>query len=168
MKARHVTTVVICAALGVLASCTGGPCDTWDDPTLTLGKGVGGAFRALEQEEEVGLELAPQGGSGVGVNVLTNGIEAGSPSYVDIQLDTRIDGELTGSFLLEDAKLFCRSDGLGAVVEGVVVGFDPETYASTDDFLELNGDVADLDVTVIGAEASAHTLHAVTIVVGSE
>ncbi|MCP4447290.1 MAG: hypothetical protein GY811_18365, partial [Myxococcales bacterium] len=46
-------------------------------PTATLGKGVGSAFIPYEDNEEVGITPASQGGFGVPVLVRTAGLIAG-------------------------------------------------------------------------------------------
>jgi hypothetical protein len=132
--------------------CAPDPCSGQDDPVVRLGQGVGGAFEELEDEQEVSLAVAPQGGFGVAVVMETAGLSAGDEEIADVELNTEIDGELTGTFLLEDAPLLCKSDGTGGTISGVVVGFDPDVYRSNDDLLALDGEVVDLVVTVTDGE----------------
>ena len=132
---------------GTLYDCLGS-----DDPSLTLGQGQGDAFEVIEEGSVVGLDVAPQGGFGVSVRARTTGLVA--DDLVDVLLVTKLDGELSGSFLNENTQLLCQDDGAG-LLWGVVVGFDPDTFASNDDLLALNGQVATLVVTATDSEGDA-------------
>jgi len=159
--------LALCVALFFLAAGCSNPCESSDEPQLLLGTGVGGAFSVIEDGQDVGLEAAPQGGFGVTTLLRTIGLSASDTSLANAQLDVLIDGTLEGSFLLTDARLLCRSDGEGGEISGVVVGFDPDVYITTDDLLALNGQSVELDVTVIDElDNSAEARKPVTVVYG--
>ena len=140
---------------------------------MTLGHGVGGLFVPYEDNEEVMLAVAPQGGFGVSVLIQTQGLYAEDRAVIQAQLDTEIDGMTTGSFLLENHAIRCRTSDIGGEVVsvgtafGIVVGFDPAIYATNDDLLALDGMSVELVVTVTDAdERSAIGRQPVTIRVG--
>lgn len=164
----HPLGLALSVCLMVVTGCSD-PCDSSDDPQLILGTGVGGAFSPIADDQDVGLEAAPQGGFGVTTLLRTLGLSASDTSLANAQLDVLIDGELEGSFLLTDARLLCRSDGEGGEISGVVVGFDPDVYITTDDLLALNGQSVELDVTVTDETGnSAQALKPVTVVYGDQ
>jgi hypothetical protein len=142
-------------------------CGTDVAPTATLGKGVGSAFIPYEDNEEVGIQPASQGGFGVPVLVRTTGLVAGESSVADVQLNVEDSGTLVGDFLQENTGLSCRGDDVGGEVRGVVVGFDPEVYSTNDELLILDGTTVELVVTVTDDEGnSASVRKPVTIRVG--
>lgn len=158
---------LVCTTLGT--GCDGGeepdPCEAWDTPDVILGQGVGGEFAPFEDGEAVGLAVAPQGGFGVTVLVQTQGLEAGD--LVQAILDVERGGAVEGSFTL-DTPLVCQSDGSGARISGVVVGFDPQVYATNDDLLALDGQEVELIVTVTdGAGNTGVGRQVVVVQVGS-
>lgn len=123
------------------------------NPSLTIGQGSGSEFNALADGDEVGLDVAPQGGFGVSVRAKSAGLVA--DDVVDVLLVTEIAGEQVGSFLNEGTMLYCQDDGAG-LLWGVVVGFDPDVYTTNEDLLELDGQEVSLGVTaydVAGNEA---------------
>ncbi len=124
-------------------------CNLQEMPTATLGKGVGSAFIPYEDNEEVGITPASQGGFGVPVLVRTTGLVASSSTVADIQLNVEENGTVVGEFLQENTGISCRGDDIGGEVRGVVVGFDPSVYATNDDLLALDGTTVELVVTVI-------------------
>ena len=132
------------------------PCASGANPGVELGKGVGGAFTAYEDGEEVGLAVAPQGGFGVTVVIFTEGLLAGSGSTADILMDVEVDGVNDGSFLLEGAALLCEA-GVGGRFDGAVVGFDSDKYSTNDDLLGLDGRLVELVVTVTDADGNEAT-----------
>jgi hypothetical protein len=136
-------------ALTPLLGCAADLCAPSDDPSILLGDGVGGAFVEYEDEQEVPLRSAPQGGFGVTVLVATFGLPAAEDTLADVQLDVRQGGELKGSFLSRNAPLRCRSAEEGGLITDVVVGFDGAQFPTLDDFIDLNGTVVDLEVGVI-------------------
>ncbi len=145
------------------------PCTSWAAPAMQIGKGVGGAFVAYEENAEVGLTVAPQGGFGVVVLASTQGLVAGDGKLVDVLLETLIDDVVSGTFVLEQAPFYCNSNGTGGFLSGVVVGFNSTTYSSNDSLLSLNGQIVTLHVGVtdeIGGYAEVFL--PVTIVVGNE
>jgi hypothetical protein len=143
-------------------------CLASDVRAIVLGRGVGGAFVPYQDEEEVGLSVAPQGGFGVTVIIQTQGLTAGVGELASVELDTEMGGTRTGTFLLAEAPLLCRSDGTGGMISGVVVGFDPDVYSTNDDLLQLDGQVVDLVVTVTDSGGHvASTRQPVTIQVGA-
>jgi hypothetical protein len=165
--------LLLAAALAVVAcGPDDGPpedslCIANDAPTATLGKGVGSAFIPYEDNEEVGIQPASQGGFGVPVLVRTTGLVAGSASVADVQLNVEDSGALVGEFLQENTGLSCRGDDVGGEVRGVVVGFDPGVYSTNDDLLVLDGTSVDLVVTVTDEEGNSATVRKpVTIRVG--
>lgn len=136
------------------------------NPLATLGAGVGGAFLPFENNQEVSLAVAPQGGFGVSVIVRTEGLLAGPGELANVQLNVESEGATVGDFLLEQTPLFCRGDE-GGEVSGVVVGFDPAVYKTNDDLLALNGKLVDLVVTVTASDGGvASVRQPVTIRVG--
>ena len=161
--------LLACALMaGGSTGCVDQSCMPADTPSVALGQGVGGAFAPITDGQQVSLTPAPQGGQGVPVIIRTQGLQASASALADVQLDTVVDGEEAGSFLLEDARLLCRGDGQGGEISGTVVGFDPDVYQTNDDFIELNGQSVGLDVTVFDdAGGSAHVLQTVTLIVGS-
>ncbi|MCO4770664.1 MAG: hypothetical protein KDA24_11590 [Deltaproteobacteria bacterium] len=164
---RCLLALVPASAL-LLAGCPPTACTPSDDPSIQLGSGVGGAFAAYETGEQVGLDIAPQGGFGVTTLILTDGLNATEDELAVAQLDVLIDGVLEGEFTAENNRLLCRSDGEGGQISGVVVGFDSQKYSSNDDLLTLNGQEVDLDVTVTDSLGnSAQVLQRVTVVVGN-
>jgi hypothetical protein len=138
-------------------------CTSADETSLTIGYGVSDEFTPYESEATVGLSVAPQGGFGVTIRASTTGLAEG---VVSVLLETAIDGEVVGSFLNESVTLYCQDDGTG-LLWGVVVGFDPSTYATNDDLLALDGEVVDLVVTATDTSGvSATGTVPVTINVG--
>ena len=119
----------------------GSGCGGGGAKSVTIGQGSGSAFYALEAGEGVGLDIAPQGGFGVSVRAETTGLKA--DDLVDVNLITEIAGEQTGDFLNQGVQLYCQESGRG-LLWGVVVGFDPDVFATNDDLLELNGEEVDL------------------------
>ena len=173
MRLLYSLPLVLSAALAV-AGCgpDDGPaedslCIANEAPSATLGKGVGSAFIPYEDNEEVGIQPASQGGFGVPVLVRTTGLVAGSASFADVQLNVEDSGALVGEFLQENTGLSCRGDEVGGEVRGVVVGFDPEVYSTNDELLVLDGTSVDLVVTVTDEEGNSATVRkSVTIRVG--
>ncbi len=160
--------LIVLASLPLLAGCTQGLCTPSDDPTVLLGNGVGGAFEPYEDLQEVTLESAPQGGSGVRVNIETHGLLAGDEQLSDTQLDIIMDGELAGTFLQENTRLLCADPEIGGRIDGTVAGFDKDEYSSNDALLALNGQVVTLDITVTDEDGnSANTQQDVTVVYGN-
>ena len=130
---------------------------------------MGGAFFPYEANAEVGLAIAPQGGFGVVVLVATRGLLAGDRRLADVLLETVLDGEVSGTFLLEDAPFYCNSDGSGGFLSGVVVGFSSTTYNTNDSLLSLNGSSVTLHVGVTDEEGGfAELYRQVTVAVGNE
>lgn len=115
------------------------------DPLVELGLGAGGLFAPLQDGAQVALDVAPQGGFGVTVQVQTLGLKTDGAATV--RLDTEIDGLNSGTFTNENLFLFCRDDGSGTLGSGVAVGFDPAQYTA-DNLEELDGVVTDLVVTI--------------------
>ena len=139
-------------------------CAAGDAPTATLGKGVGSAFIEYEDNEEVGLVVASQGGFGVSVLVRTTGLEAGDGLVADVQLNVEDNGAVVGEFLQENTGLSCRGANIGGEVRGVVVGFDPDIYKTNDDLLVLDGTTVDLVVTVIDSNNNQATVRKPVII----
>lgn len=127
-------------------------------PIATLGQGVGGAFVPYEDNQEVGLAVAPQGGFGVTVIVRTEGLLASSDSTASVQLNVEQGGQLAGEFLQENTAFGCRGKEVGGEVRGVVVGFDPEVYKTNDDLIALDGAIVDLVVTITASDGTAATV----------
>jgi hypothetical protein len=147
-----------------LMGCPASLCDATEGASITLGDGVGGAFLAYDTEQEVPLRSAPQGGFGVTVLISTSGLPAGDGMLADVQLDVSQGGEEKGSFLSANAPLQCRAEDEGGLIEGLVVGFDGDLFPTLDDFIDINGTVVDLEVTVTTHEGpSAETSHPVTV-----
>lgn len=140
------------------------------EPEVFLGEGVGGAFAELQDGAQVGLEIAPQGGFGVSVQVRTVGIMGDAPAEVTVR--TEIDGVTNAefSFLDDDGnptqQLFCQDDGRSALGAGIAVGFDAQQYTQ-DNLTDLDGQVTDLIVEVTDERGvTAVGRKTVTIVVG--
>ncbi len=137
---------------------SGATCGGDGDLSLAIGTGVGEQFVPMVSGAEMGLDVAPQGGFGVTVRARTTGIRSEVDDVphapASVELNTWIDGELSASFLNEDVEIYCQEDGTG-LIWGVVVGFDPEAYASTDDLFLLHGLTASLQVVVYGSDGDS-------------
>jgi len=120
-------------------------CEGDGEPSVQLGIGAGSEFVPIENGMKVGLDVAPQGGFGVSVRAKTTGLRA--DASVSVLLEPYIEEELSGTFLNEAVQLYCQDDGSG-LLWGVVVGFDEDTFPTTDALLELNGELVDLLVVV--------------------
>lgn len=165
---RLFVPIALFAALPLLTGCDQGLCSPSDEPTIALGNGVGGAFEAYEEEQQVQLESAPQGGSGVRVNIETHGLFASDDALSATQLDVLIDGVVEGSFLQENTRLLCAGADIGGRIDGTVAGFDKDKYSSDDELLALNGQVVTLDITVTDEDGnSGSTQQDVTVVYGN-
>jgi len=144
------------------------PCGGWDEPEVTLGRGVGGAFVPIESGEEVNISVAPQGGFGVTTLVNTRGLIAGDDALVAAVLDVELEGSNIGTFTLDEQPLLCQGNGEGGLITGVVVGFDPNVYRSNDDLLTLHEQLVDLIVTVTDVDGRVGVgRQTVTLIVGS-
>ena len=101
-----------------------------------------------------------QGGWGVGVRAQTTGISSstGSTPHASsaVLLKTYVGDEEVGSFLNETVEVYCQDDGTG-LIWGVVVGFDPETYATEDDLLSLSDENVELWIEATDSEGRAAT-----------
>jgi hypothetical protein len=144
-------------ALVVFAGCDDAPapvdrCTHEAAAAVTLGQGVGGSFDTITPEQTVGLAVAPQGGFGVTVLARTEGLFAGDETLVRVRLETLIDDEVTGSFLIDAQPSYCQGDGTGGLITGIVVGFDSAVYRSNNDLLALDGQRVQLRVTVTDAD----------------
>ena len=129
-------------------------CNGGGTKSVTIGQGSGSAFYPIETGAGVGLDIAPQGGFGVSVRAETTGLKA--DDLVDVNLITEIAGEQTGEFLNEGVQLYCQESGHG-LLWGVVVGFDPEVFATNDDLLELNGEEVDLILEITDSRSKTAT-----------
>jgi hypothetical protein len=164
MPWKHVLCVV------ALAACTDNSetdtdtdaplCGNEDSPTIELGRGVGGAFEPFADQQMVGLEVAPQGGFGVGVQIRTEGLQGDAPVTVTVR--TSVDGVVGGefTFINDDGvptqNLFCRDDGFGALGAGITVGFDKEAWTQ-DNLTDLDGKVSDLIVEITDESGTTAT-----------
>ncbi len=156
--------LMLLLALGLYGCPTTSLCESGETSSVTLGDGVGGAFEAYEADQEVPLRSAPHGGFGVTVLIATQGLPAGEGQLADVQLDVSQGGELKGDFLSANSPLQCRSDEEGGLIEGLVVGFDGDQFPTLDDFIDINGTVVDLEVTVTTHDGpTASTTHPVTV-----
>jgi hypothetical protein len=157
--------------IGVLA-CLGSKDDTGDSPvdtgptaeelcagageeSLVIGTGVGSQFVPMEPDSTMSLDVAPQGGFGVTIRARTTGIRSTNGDLphapVTVELATYIDGVQSASFLNENVEIYCQDDGTG-LLWGVVVGFDPEEYSTTDDLFRLDGVTTALNVITFGGD----------------
>ena len=141
-----------------LMGCAADLCAAGEDPTITLGDGVGGAFLEYEDQQEVPLRSAPQGGFGVTVLIATDGLPASDESLADVQLDVYLGDAIKGSFLSMNAPLRCRSTEDGGLINDVVVGFDSAEFPTLDDFIDINGTVVELRVGVTTHEGPSATI----------
>ncbi len=139
-------------------------------PEVFLGRGVGGAFALLEEGAQANLISAPQGGQGVSVLLGTRGLQAGlGLPEVSISV-TGVSAAVENSTATFDAvaSLECKSDGPDGpqgVVYGIVIGF--ASSLGNSDLLLMNGQVADLSVTITDSlGATASVVHPVTLIVG--
>ena len=135
------------------------------EPSATIGRGSGGAFRAFDPAEVVSLDVAPQGGFGVSIKVRTVGLIAGDDKVAEITLDVEMDGNNVGTHT-QPVSLLCQETGEGEVF-GVVVGFDPSVYSTNDALTQLDGKEVLLKVILTdeaGTETTAEST--VTINVG--
>lgn len=138
--------------------------DDHDTLSLQIGTGQGSQFTPLEEGASVTLDVAPQGGYGVSVRAKTTGLN--TDDAVDVLLETALNGEESGSFVNEGTNLYCQDDGTG-LLWGVVVGFDPDTFPTTDDLLALDGEEALLIVEATDVDGrSARSELMVTVEVG--
>ncbi len=133
----------------------GAACGDSGAKSVTIGQGAGDAFYPLETGAGVGLDIAPQGGFGVSVRALTTGLKTND--LVDVNLITEIAGEQTGEFLNEGVQLYCQEDYGRGMLWGVVVGFDPDVFATNDDLLELNGEEVTLILEVTDSRGKTAT-----------
>lgn len=133
--------LVGCGGSDVPETCRGS-----DSPSILLGQGVGGAFAEIQDDANVTLSSAPQGGFGVTVLVRTQGLDITEEKAVEFSLRVRVDGEPAGDFELS-RLLRCQSDGSGGLLNGVVVGLDDEKYGSNDALLALDQERIELVVT---------------------
>ncbi|MGB0638593.1 MAG: hypothetical protein ACPGTU_04625 [Myxococcota bacterium] len=140
----------------------GPSCDGGGTTSVEIGTGAGAEFNPLSDGDTVSLVVAPQGGFGVSVRAQTSGLKA--DDLVDVLLVTEIDGVQSGEYLNESVQLYCQEDSGNGLLWGVVVGFDPDTFASNDDLLALNGVAVDLVVTVYDANGGEETGRVTTIV----
>ncbi|MCP4449708.1 MAG: hypothetical protein GY811_30910, partial [Myxococcales bacterium] len=111
-----------------------------------------------EDNEEVGITPASQGGFGVPVLVRTAGLIAGESRVADVQLNVEDGDDIVGEFLQENTGISCRGDEVGGEIRGVVVGFDPSEYSSNDDLLILDGTTVELVVTVTDEQGNSATV----------
>ena len=125
------------------------------EASLVIGTGVGSQFVPMEPNSAMPLDVAPQGGFGVTVRARTTGIRSADSDLphapASVELTTYIDGVQSASFLNEDVEIYCQDDGSG-LLWGVVVGFDPVEYASTDDLFRLDGVTTALNVIASGGD----------------
>jgi len=133
-------------------------------PTAILGQGVGSAFVEYEDNEQVSLAVAPQGGFGVTVLIRTTGLEAGDNLTANVQLNVESGGQLAGEFLQENTSFTCRGGDIGGEIRGVVVGFDPDVYKTNDDLLALNGETVELVVTISDSNGNEATVRKPVVV----
>jgi hypothetical protein len=144
-------------------------CTAGADPELFLGRGVGGAFVPLEDGDSVGLSAAPQGGFGVSALVGSRGLQAGDGELVTAEVTGFSDAVETSlaTFSLS-AALQCKTDGPDGpqgIVYGVVIGF--ASSLSNSDLLLMNGQSADLTVTMTDAVGTVASIEqSVILIVG--
>ena len=112
------------------------------EPTLTIGYGVAGDFIPYVDGEVVSMTTAPQGGFGVPIRASTTDLFCGTDEQpnapFEALLETRLDGEVSASFLNDTAVLYCQDDGTGLVWD-LVVGFDQQEYNDVDALVSLHG-----------------------------
>jgi len=120
-------------------------CDGEGDVTVELGEGAGDVFEPFEEGQEVQLQVASQGGFGVGVWLRTTGLASGGST--DVLLETELFGVLSGTYLAENQALSCTEENV-AKLWGITVGLDPDEYSTIDDLIDLAGDPVVLIVTV--------------------
>ena len=139
-----------------------------DDPVISLGQGVGGAFAPYIAGQTVTIEPASQGGFGFPVLIQTVGLAAGDGDATVI-METVVEGAVTGTWT-QDTRLTCPSDGDGGRTPSALhVGFDSSVYRTTDDFIDLVGVSVDLDVEMTDSEGnSAQVIQRVTLALGGE
>lgn len=122
-------------------------------PTLTIGYGVAGDFIPYVDGEVVSMTTAPQGGFGVPIRASTDGLFCGTDSQPNAPfsalLESRIDGEVSASFLNDTAVLYCQEDGTGLVWD-LVVGFDSQEYNDVDALVSLHGQ--EVELYVVGTD----------------
>jgi hypothetical protein len=176
MPGRVVWFAVVCGACsdggGEATGTTGldlSNCESSDAPEVFLGRGVGGAFELLEDNEALGLTAAPQGGFGVSVLVGTRGLQAGPDEIVSAELTAESPSvKNSGATFALDAVLDCKSDGPDGpqgIIYGVVVGF--ASSLSNTNLLTMNGQPAILTVSVTDAIGNVGSVeHTVTLIVG--
>lgn len=147
---KHLLTLASLSLVCLLLGCPPDPCVGGEDPQITLGHGVGGAFEPLEDDQEVALVAAPQGGFGVSSNVLSSGLVTGS---VAVRLETRYEDAEAGLHE-QNSNMSCSSALQGGFVQDLVTGFDRSLYPSVDDLINFDGETVELVVTVTDADGN--------------
>ena len=121
-------------------------------------------FEPFAPGQDVGLDVAPQGGFGVSIQARTEGVKTG---VIVLEMDSMLDGELAGTFTIEAIDLLCQDAGSG-LLWGAVVGLDPEKYKDNDALLELDDKELTLVVTMTDEDGVVTTGEAtVTVQVGT-
>ena len=134
----------------ILLGCTEG--------TLTLGQGTGRDFVPIESGDPVLIISAPQGGNGMQVRGITDGLRTNAT--IDCVMYSIVEGETGASFALEGIPLWDypgAEDGSGLFWDAVVP-LDPTTWPDAEAAAELDGSSAELVVEVIdsvGVSATA-------------
>ncbi len=130
-------------------NCAPGP----DAATLMLGQGVAEAFEPYASGQTVTIEPASQGGFGFPILIRTVGLLAGEDQDAAVVMDTVVSGETTGTWN-QNTQLTCPDEQGGRTPSVLHVGFDSTVYATTDDFIDLQGESIDLVVTMTDTEGN--------------
>ncbi|MCP4810147.1 MAG: hypothetical protein GY913_24540 [Proteobacteria bacterium] len=135
------------------------------EPTLTIGYGVAGDFIPYVEGEVVTMTTAPQGGFGVPIRASTTDLFCGTDEQpnapFEVLLETRIDGEVSASFVNDTAVLYCQDDETGLVWD-LVVGFDSSVYNDVDALVSLHGQ--EVEMYVVGTDFYGDSAEATLLV----
>lgn len=141
--------VVACCGCGDKDFSPAELCAGAGEVSVELGHGTGADFTAFEAGEDVDIAIAPQGGYGVNVRVMTLGLVANNA--VTLELSSTHLGESTGSFNWGEIPLYCLDDGHG-LLWGAVVPFDPELFPDVESLSALDGEPIHMSVELVDAE----------------
>lgn len=123
-----------------------------ETPSAVIGKSAGTNFVAFAADEEVSLDVAPQGGYGVKVAIQTFALLADNPTDVDLIVE--YEGDELGRFTQTNHPLFCNAGNFG-LLNDLVVGFSEEDFPELSDLAEFDGKIVDLVVEVRDQEGNA-------------
>jgi hypothetical protein len=150
----------------LIAGCVPTTCTATAEASIELGQGIAEAFEAYVDGQTVTIEPASQGGFGFPILVQSVGLQAGENQDATVTMDTVVEGVSTGTWT-QNTQLTCPDERGGRTPSVLHVGFDPDVYETTDDFIDLQGETIELDVTMTDQEGnSASVIQRVTLALG--